>query len=701
MKYSLSLLKKFVDIKLKPDKLADLLTLSTAEVESFEKKGSDTIFEIKILPNRGDLLSHLGLAREISALTGAKLKKLESKKPAPGKSQKKIEISIESAEDAPRYSAIIVEGLKIKKSPADLAKTLNSLGIRPINNVVDSVNYVMLLTGQPLHAFDYQKISTNAEGRPELIVRGAKAGENIAILDESGTKYDLPRGALVISDVKNSLAIAGIKGGLSSAVSAKTESIVIEAANFDKKLIRKTSTSLNLRTDASIRFSYGLDPNLTMEAALLAAEMITKLSGGKIVFVADKYPRPLKPRLVVAKLDYIRSLLGENIDSKKIKSLLDQLGLQAKINAEMIEVTVPTYRSDLQTGEDIIEEVGRIYGYDKLSAKPPVLPAFDQSQSKQSDLWDFHEKRQTQILIQDILKSMAFTECYSYSFISEVTKEVFKLRDVPEILNPLSEDMKYLRPSLIPNLVLAGVNNLRFSKNIKLFEVGHVYKMLGSALEEYQQFAGVKIGPRQKNQIEFAEIKGIVESLLQQLGIDNAQFVSELSPDYTGRDWYHPGKVARVEVGDTIIGVFGELNPAIAVQLEIDDNLYCCMFSFNLDRIYQLVEGELEYEPIPKFPSIIRDISILVKKDVNFNRILSVIQGDEQRNKIVRNVDVFDIYEPDDDRLAGAGGNNRKKSVAFHVIYRADDRTLTDVEVNKIEEGIKEDLKTKLGAEIR
>ncbi|MDP2932750.1 MAG: hypothetical protein Q8N81_01305, partial [bacterium] len=369
--------------------------------------------------------------------------------------------------------------------------------------------------------------------------------------------------------------------------------------------------------------------------------------------------------------------------------ILSRICQPVKSDANKFIVTVPTHRLDLQTPEDIIEEVARIYGYENVKPVPPAMSIYRPAESRASEDWDIEQTVKARNLMKNILKGLGFAECYNYSFLSEKAKEIFNASKAPEIANPISQEAKYLRTGLIPGLVLATEKNLRFSDSVRLFETGNVFTQKGDEVEEMEVIAGVIASKR-----AFIELKGAVESFLRQLGIDDAEFSDVIDPNCPIKHWYHPGRVAEVQIGEQRIGLIGDLHPHIKNELGIRPDLEIAQFSLLVAPLVRVMEEELEFEPIPRYPSIIRDISLLVSKDVKINEILNCIEGVDTNN-IVQDVDVFDIYEDNPDVPEG------KKSIAFHIIYRSDNRTLTDEEADKIERNVKKALEQGFGAEIR
>ncbi len=692
MKFSLNWIKEYVDIKIEPKELADLLTLKALEVEEIEKVGKDYILHLAVLPNRPDCLSHYGLAREIAALTDSELKPFNIGSIKEDKEEKidgKIKIDIKNRDLVPRYSAVMIKNIKIGPTPKEIKEKLELMGLQSINNVVDIVNYVMLEIGQPLHAFDYEKIKDSI-----LYARLAHKGESLTALDEAGTKYDLDENTVVISDTAGPLAIGGIKGGKGSGVSNSTHTILIEAANFDSANIKLSSRSLGLVTDASTRFAYGVDPNLTIMALERTAALLTEHANGvKLSGIADVYPSKLKEKEIVIEKKYINSLIGVEVPGEDIKKILDSLGFETKVKKEDVFVVVPTFRLDIGGKEDIIEEIARVYGYDKIEPQSPVLPIFKKTpQSLASlvdrgmgELWDTSEFIRVHDLIKTCLDSIGFNEVYNYSFISDEAKESLNLDGLVELENPMSHKVRYLRPFLGINLLAKTIENLRFHDQVKLFETGRIFrKDKEKGVKESRRIGGVMVG-------SFFDMKGLTESFLNKLGVTD-RYYDDTPPHKWDNDeirFYHPGAFALIKSGNDILGAIGEINPIITKTLKFKKSIVA--FELDLEKLALKVAEERDYQPVSRFPRVVRDISILIPKDIRVSQILNLIEGvDEER--IIQDVDVFDIYE--DNIQEG-------KSIAFHVIYGSDKKTLRDEEVNKVEKAIKKALEEALSAEVR
>ena len=679
MNFSYKWLQSFFKQKLPvPKNLADLLTLHFAEVEEIKKQGGDYILNIDVRPNRaGDCFSHQGVAREISAITGlsfqeSSLKALKEEKRIKAKDFVSVEVKDKNA--CPRYTARVVKDVKVMPSPQWLKERLRSCGLRPINNIVDIANYVMLETGQPLHAFDAEKL----EGK-KIIVRYARNKERIVTLDEQ--KFDLDSDILVIADERKPVAIAGIKGGKFPEISNRTKVVVLESANFNSHVIRKSSKKINLKTDASIRFEHGIDPNLTESSVNLAALLVQKLAGGNVTSgMVDFYPLKVFPKVIRLDINYLWSLLGLVVPEKEIRKILEKLGFKPKAKktkAGWIDVEIPTRRVDVSIPEDLIEEVGRIYGYDKIKA------AFPQSllvppERNLNIFW--------QDLIKDILKEAGFTEVYNYSFFGEKEVKVFgyEPKNLLELENPLSQEQKYLRASLIPGLLKNLEKNSRHFSEIRIFEMGKIFKK-AKADEEKTMLTGLISGER------FYQIKGTVDLLFNKLGISSLWYDDyRPAPKESRKSLWHPQKCAEIKVGNDEVGFLGEISPRILSNFDFKDRV--TLFNIDFEKLSRISSEEHEYRPISKFPSAIRDIAVLVPRTVRAEEVLNNIET--AGGKIIRDIDLFDIYE-------GEELPQGKKNFAFHIIFQAEDKTLSSEEIDGIQNKIIKALESITGWQVR
>ena len=660
MIFSYNWLQSFFNKKLPPlQKLADLLTMHFAEVEEIKKRGKDSVLSIEIKPNRaGDCFSHLGIAREVAAILNLKIKdvKIKSQESRKLKAKDFVAVEVKNENFCPRYTAAVITGFKIGPSPKWLADRLKACGLRPINNIVDVANYVMLEIGQPLHAFDADKL----EGK-KLIIRLAGREESIEALD--GEKYLLTEEVLVIADAEKPVAIAGIKGGRFSEIDKKTKAIVLESANFNPRIIRRGSQKLRLRTDASLRFEHGLDPNLTEFAVKRAAFLIQKIAGGKMAKgLIDVCAGKVLPKRIILQLNYVEGLLGIFVPEKKIINILKALGFKVKTRTGCLEVEVPARRLDINLPEDLIEEIGRIYGYEKI---PVVFPhVYLTFPEKNEEL--FWENK-----IKDILKEIGFIETYNYSFLPSG-------QELIELKNPLSREQKYLRNSLIPSLLKNIKNNKNYLKQgeeLKIFEMGKVFYRPN---REKKMLTGIISG---KN--KFYNIKGSADVLLKKLGIADVWYDDyRASPENSRSDWWRSGRCAEIKAGHQEIGFLGEMKEDSEVAV----------FDFDFEALQKLASEEHEYQLLSRYPSAIRDLAILVPLLTRVEEVLNIIEI--TGGALVRDVDLFDIYEGE--KIPGG-----KKNLAFHIIYQSDKKTLISEEVEKIHQKIIKALEENITWQVR
>jgi len=652
-----------------------------AEVEEVKKEGGDFTLDIDVRPNRaGDCFSHLGIGREIAAILSYKLEvpKIALKEDKKINAKDLISVRVKDISGCQRYAARVVTGVKIGPSPAHIQARLKVCGLRPINNIVDIANYVMLETGQPLHAFDLKKL----EGR-QIIVRFARPKEKIITID--GGEYNLNEKVLVIADAKKPVAIAGIKGGKFPEITEKTETVVLESANFNQKIVRHGSAQINLKTDASLRFEHGIDPNLAEFAVNRAASLIGEIAGGKIARgLIDFYPRKVFPSKIFLDLNYLKDFLGREIPKKEIIKILNNLEFKTKeIRKNIFEVLIPTRRLDVKLSEDLIEEIGRIYGYEKIPALPP-FGAMVSPKRNENIFW--------QDAVKNILKEAGFSEVYNYSFLGE--KEIENLGydsgDLIEIANPLSFNQQYLRPTQILNLLKNVKENLKYFNEIKIFELG---KIFNKKIKERWMVTGI-ISKRKKDKSAelFFEIKGVVDSLLNGLGISSILYDQyRPTPQSSKIKIWNRQRCAEIKVNEREeIGFLGEIEPTLLLDLGIEGSV--AVFDVNFEKLQKIASEEQEYRPISQHPAAVRDIALLVPQDVLVDEVLGKIEI--AGGKLVQDVDLFDIYE-------GEELPDGKKNLAFHVIFQAKDRTLKTEEINNVLEKIIETLEEEPDWEVR
>ena len=663
MLFSYNWLQSLIKEKLpKPKKLAELLTMHSFEVEEVKKKGNDFILDINVLPNRAsDCFSFIGIARECAALLGIpyndpSVKLVEDKKV---KAKNFVSIQVKNKNDCPRYSAGVMIDIKVGPSPKWMQQRLSVCGLRPISNIVDIANYVMLETGQPLHAFDLDKIAEQ-----KIIVRKAKKGEKILTLDDE--KYDLDKDILLITDKKGPLAIAGIKGGKKAEIDKKTKRIVLESANFNPKTIRSSSKKIKLKTDASWRFEHGIDPNLTEIAINRALELIQEIAGGQIAQgLVDYYPKKVSVKTIQLDLADVEKMLGVKIPDKAIKNILNKLGFEIfQIKAGKIKVKIPTRRLDISIPEDLIEEIGRIFGLKKI---PCLMPQVSLTSPRRNlDIFWLN-------FIKNILKEVGFFEAYNRSFISQKDADIFKYKSLKliELKNPPSADYQYLRPNLIINLLKNVKENQKFSKGIKIFELGKIFKKKKS-YKEKRMLVGLLEGG------DFYEIKGMIDLLFNKLGISNVWYDDyQVSPEDSKISIWNSKICAEIKVDNQEIGFLGEISNNLLKKLKIKNKLVG--FELDFEKLKEIASQESAYSPVSVYPAAIRDLAVLVPKETKVIELLNIINISGGR--LIKDIDVFDIYE-------GEEIPENKKNFAFHLIYQAEDRTLKAKEIDKIHKKI-------------
>ncbi len=674
MIFSYDWLQSFFKKRLpKPEKLAKLLTMYFFEVESLGKKGKDWVFDIDVLPNRAsDCFSHLGIAREIAVIINTNCQHPRSiiKEDQRQKAKDFVQVQVKNKPACPRYTARVVTDVKVGSSPKWVKARLKVCGLKPINNVVDIANYVMLETGQPLHTFDGQKL----EGR-KIVVRLAKKRERIITLDEE--RYDLNEDILVIADAKKPVAIAGIKGGKNPEINRKTKIVILESANFNPRVVRKASRKLDLKTDASLRFEHGIDPNLTELAINKAASLIQEIAGGRITQgLVDFYPKKVSPKRIKLDFDYVERLLGVKISTKEIKNILRRLQFKTIENgSRWILVEVPTFRLDISIPEDLIEEIGRIYGYQKIPSHFPIAALIPPKRNLDI-FWENMAK--------DILKQAGFTEVYNYSFIGEKEAKIFGAKNLIEVENPVSIEQKYLRASLLPNLLKNIRNNIKELPEIKIFELGKVFKKTKD-LKEKRMLGGAIIGDA------FFEAKGVIDLLLNKFGISNIWYDEyQPTPEESKLSIWQPQKCAEIKVNRMEIGFLGEILPKILDDFKISSKVV--VFDLDFEKLQKLTSEEQEYQPISSYPAAVRDIAILVPRMVRVEEVLNIINA--AGSSLIRDVDLFDIYE-------GEELPEGKKNLAFHIVYQSESKTLSSREINKIHQKIIKTLEENPGWEVR
>lgn len=647
------------------------LTPGTDIIEALGLAESTVDFEIT--PNRPDCLAIIGMAREAGAVFKKRLKYPETDCIGEtGGADDFISVEIKKPDLCRRYTARVVKDVKIGESPWWLQKRLMLAGMRPINNIVDITNFVMLEYGEPIHAFDIRQIKGN-----RIVVDTASKGEMFTTLD--GKQRELPEDALLINDGEKGIAIAGVMGGLNSEIESDTDTIIIEAANFDMDSIRLTSRKLGLRTEASSRFEKGIDANLCSIAADRVCRLIQELNAGNIVKGAvDVYPAPFERRSVEVRVSRVNSILGTDIHEDGMADILKALEMEVSAKNGVLKVLPLTVRRDLTEEIDFVEEVARIYGYDKL---PVTIPKGNSEAKKPRE-------RMLKDIAKDVMCSLGASEIQTYSFVSPKSVEDIGLREKEfvRIINPLGEENSVMRTMLTPNMLeTLGRNYSRSIQKVRVFELGNTFFESSANADklpdERDSLAIAVYGPGE----DFFTLKGMIEELLANLGIHEPLFEAE-----SGYSAYHPGRCARIILNGTELGIMGEVHPLVTEKYDIGVRCYCAELRFDLVMKYAGLEKL--YKPLPKYPSTSRDIALVVDEDIQTGVIKDIII--DGAGEILESAELFDVYRG---KQVGAG----KKSVAFSLIYRAADRTLTDDEVSVVHDRVLEALKEKAKAVLR
>ncbi|MDD5639756.1 MAG: phenylalanine--tRNA ligase subunit beta [Candidatus Pacebacteria bacterium] len=654
----------------KPEKLAEFLTLHSFENENISEIKNDWILNLDVLPDRaGDCQSHFGVAREISAIIGHNLihPEIKFKEHPTLKTKNFLEIEIKD-KDCRRYVSRVINNVKIGPSPKWLQEKLSACNINSINNVVDATNFVMLELGQPLHAFDYDKIENK-----KIIVKKAKAGEKIPLL--GGAEVTLDKTMLTISDGEGAIAIAGIKGGKKAEIDNNTKNIVLESANFTPKLISQTARKLNIRTDASMRFEHQLDPNLADIAIDRVTTIITQITEGDILSgKIDIYPEKIKPIKLKLEIELLDKILGISIPKKEIETILTRLGFHIlQSNKKNISIEIPTWRQDVIISENLIEEIGRIYGYEKINPAMPCVP-ITMAQKNEELFW--------QNKVKNILKNIGWTEVYNYSFIGDEEVGFFSL-EAEEIKNPVSIFSKFLRPTLMPQILKNAKENLKSFKEIKLYELGKTFIKNDKKINEKQCLSGIVINPAFKKQELFLKLKGEIEYLLRELGIKKIEFVK------TKENIWQNNNSLDVLCNRICIGSFGELSDDTAEIMQIEENAII----FNFDSILEQCSEEKEYKRVSFHPLAYRDISGIIDDTVSNTEILEAIEKMEKPDLITIEKSIIDIYKKN--------LPNDKKSITLKIILEHSEKTLNTEEIDTIVKKIINCLSDKFGWEER
>jgi phenylalanyl-tRNA synthetase beta chain len=649
----------------------------------------DWALEIGLTPNRPDCACVIGIAREIAALTKGKLRKPEIRF---GESDRRIEtltsVTLDDPEGCPRYAAGMVCGFELKPSPFWMRYRLHVSGIRGISNVVDVTNYVLLEMGQPLHAFDYDRLKEN-----RIVVRKAGEGEVFTTLD--GKTHTMNKDNLMICDGQRPVALAGVMGGLNSEIFSESKNVLIESAFFDPITIRRSSKRLGLSTEASYRFERGVDIDGAVPALRRAMMLISELAGGEVIQgIIDNYPAPRRPREIDLRVDKTNRFLGTGLSRETMGSYLQALELEVHpLGENVLRVKVPCCRVDLTRDWDLMEEVARMEGYDNIAVtNPPIRPS-DEKEAPEVTTGD---------RVREIMVGLGFSEVISFSFIAPESADFLgaekdsALRCFVPLLNPLTVDQSVMRTSLMPGLLSAVKTNLSYGeKDLKLFEWGRIFIRQGTEELPRERLAlsGVVMGSanpkdwyREERAADFYDAKGAVEALLKALGSRALVFERGDIPP-----WYLKEAASLIRLADQRLGTVGELAPEVLKRFDVDAPR---VFAFEIDGtvLIEKVSGDRTFEPLAKFPAVYRDLSLVAKKSVECERIQAIIllEGKE----LVESVALFDLFE-------GGKIGPSEKALAFRICYRSRESTLDGKDINKLHESIVERIGKETGARLR
>ena len=704
-----------------PDQVDGLLILrEDAKVgqpfgEHLGRSGGDVVFDLEVTPNRPDLNSVIGIAREIAAVTGNPLKiPTFNIQHSTFNVQDCVAVRIEDAELCPRYTARVIKGVKVGPSPDWLSSILEKVGIRSISNVVDVTNYVMLEVGQPLHAFDYHLIAGSRrgneedtlanppphvggyDGKPTIVIRRAMVGEKFKTLDNQ--ERTLTNDVLLIADETKGIALAGVMGGANTEINDQTVDVLIESACFTPTNIRRTSKQLGLRSESSYRFERGADVGICDWASQRAAQLILETAGGQLANdVVDVYPKPVEPKTLSLRPEKIKALLGVEIAREQVEEMLSNLGIKTAARVPVpvdgppdaslppLKFRAPSWRVDLKREADLIEEVGRLYGVDKIPSTPPRgatgTNAFDSVYDQISEA-------------RRILTGLGLNEAQGQTLVSNAECRV-PSAEVVALANPLSSDMDVLRPSLLPGLLTVLRHNLsRKNNDVALFEVGRVFTQAGGQAKEERRVAIALTGQRgapfwagaERNaRFDAFDLKGVAEVFLEQFGLRGVVFARGADSSRLFLE------AATVTLGGKVpLGELGQLLPALAKQYDLRDAVF--LAEFNLDLLLAKRNASKSFKPLPQFPSSRRDVAMLVAETVTHDAVLQAVKQAKAAN--LETVELFDVFR-------GKNVPEGQKSMAYAFTYRAADKTLTDADVNAAHTKVVDALKGQLKAELR
>ena len=645
---------------------------------------NDTVFELEITPNRPDCLSHIGIARELSAYYGKELKypETEIKSEISEKTSDNVKVSIEDSNLSRRYVTRILKNVTVKESPKWLKERIEAVGLRSINNIVDVSNFILMEMNHPNHVFDLDKIEGN-----EIKVKSAVKGDKLVTLDDQ--ERELEDGDIVICDSKKILALGGVMGGLDSEVTDNTKNILLEVAQFNPQNVRKTSRRLTLSSDSSYRFERGIDVEDSIKVINRLANLIQEVAGGEILNgYVDVYPVPHENKVAELNFERLNRFVGKVIPREKVIEILRNLEIDVKDNGETLTLTAPSYRGDLELEQDYFEEVIRMYGFDNIEN---ILPRVDINKNSTLDTTKLTDRVKT------ICASVGLKEVINYSFIPKDALQKLKFTGVSEdklidISNPITEDFVTMRPTLLYSLIKNAKDNMnRNVSNIRFFEVSRTFEKAEELAKEDIKVGIILAGENDKTlwnpkpvHYDFYDLKGIVEEIFSKLKFQSFSIKRSVQTEF------HPGRSADVFVGKEYIGSFGEIHPDVLENFGLNKKTVL-VAEFNIELIKKYINKPFVYQGIVKYPAVPRDLALVMNENILVGDVLKTI---EKIDKKVEKVELFDIYQ-------GIGVEPGKKSVAISILLRDDSKTLEEKEINDIIDKILAKMKKDYMAELR
>ena len=683
MKISLSWLKKYINVNLAPQKLVEKLTSAGLEVGDIHKAGTDLIFDVEITSNRPDWLSFLGIAREAAAVSGIKNINIPKALPLKVKAsmRKPFSIDIKDINACPRYIGRLIQDVDIRESEPWMKRAIESLGARTINNGADITNYCLYETGQPMHAFDFDKI----EGA-SIIVRRAKKGESIVTID--GVKRELDESILIIADRVKPIAIAGIMGGIATEVTENTKNILLESAYFDPVTIRRASRKLRLSTESNYRFERKVDSENVLFASCRGAYLYKEICKGNTdePFLDINYIKS-GTRIIQFSLENLERLIGMKFTVTGVKSILQSLGFSVKPgkSKDTLSVTVPSFRDDVKIEEDLIEEVARIEGFDKIPESMPPIKAH--IASAYTDIYISKSKMRRLLLAQGINEIVTITLMSARS----LDGALIPAQNRVLVINPLSAEQEALRTSLLPSaLKVVNANLNRKIKQVRVFEIGSIYEKVKNKFLQSEFASIVLTGSAYQNwedhfrKISFYDLKGVVETLLDSFGITGYKLESKKL------DYFSSGLSAVITVEGNVIAELGKINKRVCKNFDISEEVFFAQI--NIAAFCANRKKEYHFKSVPRYPSVIRDIALVVKKNIAAGLAMDIIK--KTAGALAINTELFDVYTGDQVPVGC-------KSLAFSIEYQNPEATLTEEQVNSVHSKVQDELITRLNASLR